>query len=193
MFLALSFTARAADAPAPDETTAAITTLREGLIDSFNKGDIDKLVSYVAPDAVITWQNGEVCKGPEELKAFYQRMMTGDGRIVREVQCQPEVIGRHVYGDWAVSWGNMHDHFVLMDGRNLQLNSVFTATIARRDGRWMVVAFHTSVDAFENPVMKIAIQKMGMWIGFAGLAGGLIFGIVGMRMFGGKKEKAAGE
>src|ERR1700677_1587949 len=180
LFLALSLPgySQSPQTPPSDETTAAITTLREGLIDSFNKGDIDKLLTYLDPDAVVTWQNGEICKGPDEVKAFYQRMMTGDNRIVREVKAAPEVTGRHVYGDWGVSWGNLHDHFVLMDGRDLQMNSTFTATIAKRGDRWLVVAFHTSVNAFDNPVMSLAIQKTGMWIGIAGAVAGLLLGLL---------------
>jgi len=180
LFLALSLPgySQSPQTPPSDETTAAITTLREGLIDSFNKGDIDKLLTYLDPDAVVTWQNGEICKGPDEVKAFYQRMMTGDNRIVREVKAAPEVTGRHVYGDWGVSWGNLHDHFVLMDGRDLQMNSTFTATIAKRGDRWLVVAFHTSVNAFDNPVMSLAIHKTGMWIGIAGAVAGLLLGLL---------------
>jgi hypothetical protein len=102
-------------APATDEATVAITALRENLISSFRKGDIDGILSHLDPSVVVTWQNGEVCNGPEEVKAFYRRTMTGDKPIVREIKSDPKVLGRHVYGDWAVSWGNLGDHFVLND------------------------------------------------------------------------------
>ncbi len=39
---------------------AAINSLRSELVDSFNKGDLDRLLSHLDPDVVVTWQNGEV-------------------------------------------------------------------------------------------------------------------------------------
>ena len=165
------------------EATAAITKLREGLVTSFKKGDIDSLVTYLDPEVVVTWQNGEVCKGPAEVRAFYDRMMTGPKRMVREIQSNPEVIGRHVYGDWAVSWGNLHDQFLLSNGAELSFNSVFTATIAKRGDRWLVVAFHASVNAFDNPVPNAGSQRLAEWVGAAGLFGGLFFGFMARRIF----------
>jgi ketosteroid isomerase-like protein len=165
------------------EATAAITQLREGLVTSFKKRDVDSLLAYLDPQVVVTWQNGEVCKGPDAVRAFYNRMMTGPNPIVRELKSDPEVLGRHVYGDWAVSWGNLHDHFILTDGSDLPFNSVFTATIARRGERWLVTAFHTSINAFDNPVTSLTTRKVGQWTSFGGLAVGLILGLVGARWF----------
>ena len=68
-----------------DEAGAAITKLREGLVASFKTGDIDGIITHLDKDVVVTWQNGEVCRGPEAVKAYHTRMMTGDKRIVREV------------------------------------------------------------------------------------------------------------
>lgn len=190
LLLMLAVPMRGQSPPPADEATAAITQLREGLIANFQKGDVDGLLHYVDPAVVVTWQNGEVCHGPEEVRAFYQRMMSGDHRVVRELKTDPEVLGRHVYGDWAVSWGNLHDHFVLNDGSDLPLNSVFTATIAKRGDRWLVVAFHTSVGAFDNPVLSLAEKKTGWWAGAGGAVLGLMLGIVLMTSWPSRKRAA---
>ncbi len=163
--------------PPTDQPTAEISKLREGLSASFKSGDVDKLLSYLDPNVVVTWQNGEVCRGKDEVKAFYDRMMSGDKRVVREITSEPEVLGRHVYGDWAVSWGNLHDHFVLMDGSDLPFNSNFTATIAKRGDTWLVTAFHASVNAFDNPVLKLGMRKTSIYVGLAAGAVGLLLGI----------------
>ena len=173
-----------------DEAAAAIARLREGLVTSFTKGDIDGLLAFLDPDVVVTWQNGEICRGPDAVRAFYARTMTGDKRVVREIKSEPEVLGRHVYGDWAVSWGNLHDHFVLADGSDLPFNSVFTATIAKRGDRWLVTAFHTSVNVFDNPVLTLATRKTALWVGLSGGAAGLLLGVVGARLLGRKKDAA---
>jgi hypothetical protein len=170
---------------------AAITKLREGLIDSFFKGDIDRALTYLAPDVVVTWQNGEVSHGPEEVRTYYNRMMTGPDRVVREIKAQPVVEGRQIYGDWAVSWGNLHDQFVLTDGRELSLNSRFTITTAKRGDQWLVVSYHASVNAFDNAVLALAVHKTGLWSGIGGVLIGLLVGFVAARTIGRKRVSAA--
>lgn len=160
-----------------DEPTAEISRLREGLAESFRKGDVDKLLTYVDPDVVVTWQNAEVCRGREGVRAFYDRMMNGDKRIVREIKSDPVVLGRHVSDDWAVSWGNLNDHFVLMDGADLPFNSVFTATISKKGDQWFVTAFHVSVNAFDNPVLKTALRKTTTYVALAAGSAGLVVGL----------------
>jgi ketosteroid isomerase-like protein len=166
-----------------DDPTQAITLLRQELIDSFNKGDVDRLLSHLDPEVVITWQNAEVCRGPAQVRAYYDKMMTGPERRVENVSSDPQVDGRQIYGDWAVSTGAMNDRFVLTDGSDLAMNSRFTATIARRGNVWKVSSFHVSVNAFENPILGIAARKAGGWSLTIGLIVGLLIGLIaGMLM-----------
>src|SRR5215813_2941197 len=160
------------------EVDQAITHLREGLIDSFNKGDIDRLLTFLDTNAVVTWQNGEVCEGTAAVKAYYNKMMKGDRPVVSKVTSEPKVLGRHIQGDWAVSWGELNDHFVLTDGGDLPLNSRFTATIAKRPDGWKVSAFHASVNAFSNPITAVAVKKIALVAGIGGIITGVIVGLV---------------
>lgn len=160
-----------------DDPSIAISALRTELIDSFNKGDLDRLLSHLDPDVVVTWQNGEVCRGPQQVKAYYDKMMTGPNRIVQSVSSDPKVTDRHVYGDWAVSWGEMNDHFKLTDGSDLRMGSKFTATIARRGDAWKVTSFHASVNAFDNSILSIAVKKTALWTGVVAGAISLIVGL----------------
>jgi ketosteroid isomerase-like protein len=169
--------------PASVDPTEAITRLREGLVDSFNKRDLERLLSHLDTNVVVTWQNAEVSKGPEGVRAYYQKMMSGDRPVVRSVVAKPEIEGRHVYGDWAVSWGNLNDTFTLNDGKELPFNSRFTATIARRGDRWLVTGFHASVNVFQNPVLTLAAKKLGLIVGIACLLLGAVLGLLLGRFF----------
>ncbi len=181
-----------AQSPATDaEAEAAIGQLRTGLVDSFFKGDIDKALTYLAADVTVTWQNGEVSHGPAEVRAYYNRMMTGPDRVVREIKASPEIEGRHIYGDWAYSWGNLHDEFVLSDGRHLALNSPFTITTAKHGDRWLVTGYHASVNAFDNPILSLAIRKVSMWAGVGGAVAGLLAGLILRGLLGQKKSASA--
>lgn len=173
------------------EANAAIDQLRTGLVDSFFKGDIDRALTYLAPDVVVTWQNGEVSHGPAEVRAYYNRMMTGPDRVVREIKAAPEIEGRHLSGDRAYSWGNLHDRFTLSDGRELALNSRFTIATARYGDRWLVSGYHASVNAFDNPVLTLAIRQTAQWSALIGGAIGLLLGLVGPRLLRRKKSSGA--
>jgi ketosteroid isomerase-like protein len=156
----------------------AIGLMRAELIDSFNKSDIDRLLSHVDPDVIATWQNGEVCHGPDAVRAYYNKMMKTDHPVVARLSINPAVEGRQLNGDWAVSWGNLHDEYVLSDDSRFKLNSNFTATIARRGEVWKVVSFHASVNAFDNPVLGMVAKKTAVWTGAGAGAGGLLLGVV---------------
>jgi ketosteroid isomerase-like protein len=160
------------------EVDKAIARLGEGLIDSFSKGDIERLLTFLDTNVVVTWQNGEVCEGTAAVRAYYDKMMKGEHPLVSKVTSEPKVLGRHVQGDWAVSWGELNDHFLLSDGRDLPLNSHFTATIARRGDSWKVSAFHASVNAFSNPITGQAVKKMALVAGIGGIITGVLVGLV---------------
>src|SRR6267142_3156743 len=158
------------------DSLKAINLLRTELVDSFNKGDVNRLLSHLDPDVVVTWQNGEVCRGPQAVKAYHDRMMAGPNRIVAKLSSNPVVDDRHVYGDWAVSWGNLHDDYELNDGSKFKLDSRFTATIARRGNEWKVTSFHASINAFDNPILGVAEKKVATWAGVIGALVGVVVG-----------------
>ncbi|MBK9395404.1 MAG: nuclear transport factor 2 family protein [Uliginosibacterium sp.] len=49
---------------------------------SINAQDVDRMVAQMHPQATVTWLNGEVSRGHDEIKAYYQRMVKGDQRIL---------------------------------------------------------------------------------------------------------------
>jgi ketosteroid isomerase-like protein len=161
----------------PDPLTA-IGQMRTELIDSFNKGDVERLLSHVDPDVIATWQNGEVCHGTDAVRVYYNKMMKSDHPVVAKLSINPEVTGRQLNGNWAVSWGNLHDEYVLTDGSEFKFNSNFTATIARRGDEWKIVSFHASVNAFDNPILGMAVKKTAAWVGAGAGVGGVLIGVL---------------
>jgi ketosteroid isomerase-like protein len=181
--LTLSYAAVGQSNSTPTDVEQAITHLREGLLDSFNQGDIDRLLTYFDTNAVVTLQDGEVCEGTNAIKAYYERMMKGDHPVASKITAEPKVLGQHLQGDWAISWGDLNDNFVLSDGRQLPLNSHFTATIAKRGDKWLVSSFHASVNAFENPITALAVKKISLIGGIGGIVVGVIVGVVAAGFF----------
>jgi ketosteroid isomerase-like protein len=158
------------------DPTKAIDVMRVELVDAFNKGDLDRLLSHLDSDCVVTWQNGEVCNGPEAVRAYYDKMMKGPNKVVEKVSAAPAVDGRNVHGDWAVSWGKMNDEFELTDGSKFRFDSRFTATIDRHGSEWKVSSFHVSINAFDNPILGMAAKKGATW---AAIIAGAVAALVG--------------
>ena len=77
----------AADDPAHNELRA----LRDDVLDAFNKKDLDRLLSHVHPNVAVTWQNGEVSRGRDGIRAYYKKMMEGPDRVVDSVTAKAEV------------------------------------------------------------------------------------------------------
>ncbi len=174
----LPFTLRAQETQATDTTSVQqINVLRAELIDSFNKRDVDRLLNCLDNDVIVTWQSGEVCKGKQAVKDFYNRMMTGNQSVVESVTCAPIVDGRHIYGDTSVSYGSLGDEFKLRDGTELPLHSHFSATLVKDHDRWLVASFHVSTNMFDNPVLGAPVKKTAFWTGGVALVAWIAAGV----------------
>lgn len=182
----------AASPAAPtDDVSAQIASMRDGMVDAFNKGDLDRLLSHATPDVVVTWQNAEVSHGAAEVRAYHTKMMSGDNRIVKSVTASPVVEGRNVHGDWAVSWGAMNDRFILTDGRDLALNSRFSAVLVKSENAWKVHEIHLSTDAFGGAIVRAAVTTTAKWTGLAAGSGGIVIGLVAGKAWGRRKGSPA--
>ncbi len=155
-----------------------------------NSNDLDRLFSRLDKDCVITWQNAEVSRGPQEVRAYCERMTQGEGRIVDQVTIEPTADDlTHLYGDTGVAFGGSKDHFRLTDGRNFEVSSRWTATVVKKDGRWLLASCQISASMFDNPVMWIAVRQTAYWSGGIAVLAGLILGIGATWLLGRKRSR----
>ncbi len=75
-------TAQPAEDPAHQELRRLKTTMEKAL----NERNLDALVANVDANVVFTTMNGDVCRGPEQIRAYFHKMLTGPGHIVKEVK-----------------------------------------------------------------------------------------------------------
>jgi uncharacterized protein (TIGR02246 family) len=158
-----------------------LRALRDRLLNAVNKRDVNAMVACLTPSVVITWQNGEVVRGPDGLRAYYARMLTGPGHIVESFTTSVNVDELTVlYGDSAgVAFGSAEDHFNLRGGLDFTLHDRWTATVVKQDGQWRIAAVHISSNVFQNPILAAARRTL-MWaaalVGVVGLIVGLLLG-----------------
>lgn len=162
--------------PAPaveDPIHQELREARENIIVAIESRDLERMLVYVHPDVVVTWQNGETTHGIAELRSFYDRLGK-DAFVGYKVPYQPDSLSIIHGGDTAISAGKVVADYQLL-GRDYELTSRWTATLVREDGKWIVAAYHVSLNALDNPILSTA--KSMLWIaGLAGLLAGLLVG-----------------
>jgi ketosteroid isomerase-like protein len=148
-----------------------------------NSNNLEALLALLDDDVVVTWENAEVSRGPQQVRAYYDRMMKGDQRIVESVTIDPTVDElTHLYGDTGVAFGSSKDHFKLTDGRDFVFDTRWTATAVKKNGKWKVASFHASTNTFDNPVLWIAVKRVGLWAGVIAGVLGLVVGFITSRL-----------
>jgi len=177
LFLLPLTMARAADDPHAEDRKELLKVFRE-IEAAINAQSVDRMVMQMAPDATVTWLNGEVSRGHAEIKGYYERMVKGEKRILDRYTTTAKVSAPARFfggGDVAVADGTTEDEFFPVARGPFRLSSNWTSTSAKIDGQWKVVGLHLSSNVFTNPLMDEA--KSAVWYTATGcLAGGFVLG-----------------
>jgi len=173
-----------AAAAASAETAAVhdqLRKLRDEMMAAWQRRDIDGVLAHVDPDVVVTWQNGEVNRGPDAIRRFYKEMLEGEGSILSNLVSTLNVDDLSIlHGpDTAIAFGSIHDEFTFKRavtasaaigaGNTLALTSRWTATLVRKAGEWKLASYHVSANVFSNPVQDLAVKaagRIGAIVGF---------------------------
>jgi ketosteroid isomerase-like protein len=170
-----------------EATHAELRALRDALLEAWQHRDLDGLLKHVAPNVVVTWQNGEVSRGPDGLRKFYDEVLNGPDRVVANIASTLKVDELSIlYGnETAIAFGSIHDELTLNRsiaraaflgaGNVLPLDSRWTASLVKIGGEWKLASYHVSTDAFSNPILSKAVAAGERSALFAGV-GGLIVG-----------------
>lgn len=168
----------------PDaEIHNALRQLKTAMEKALNERDLDTIVAHVDPNVVFTTMNGDVARGPEQIRAYFHKMLTAPGHIVKDVKVSFEVDALTTLygGDTGVALGSSKDHYELTNGDTFDINGRWTCTMVKSGDRWVIAAFHYSADVFRNPVVdrwRKAVWTVGIGAGLVALIIGLLLGRV---------------
>jgi uncharacterized protein (TIGR02246 family) len=166
--------------PPEDPAHAELRTLRDGVIDAFNKKDLDKMLTFVHPNVVVVWQNGEVSRGRQGVRDYYKKMMEGPDRVVDSVraQAEPKELTILYDGRHGLCYGDLDEDFKLANGTEFHLPNRWTATLVKEDGRWLIAGLHVSANVFDNPIQQMIIKRVTWWTGAVALVFGVALGVL---------------
>lgn len=171
-----------------------LRALRDGLMDAINKGDIERELTYLDTNVVITWHNAEVSRGREGVRAYYNRLTGGPNKLVEKFSGEVKVDELTIlYGEnTGISFGSSVEHFVLTGGRKFDLNGRWTATLVKDNGKWLIASLHVSTNIFDNAMLDLEKKRAFEYIVVAlvlGVSVGFFWGL--RRRIGAQKPKAA--
>lgn len=161
-----------ADDDAHAEDRKQLLALMAEVEAGINAQSADRLAAMMSDDVTVTWLNAEVSRGRDEVKAYYGRMVGGEGTILSKYTTKVALgAPARFYGDVAVAEGTADDEFFPHARGPFHLDSRWSSTMRKIDGQWKIVTLNLSTNVFTNPLMAEA----GRWIWIAG-AGGFVAG-----------------
>lgn len=166
-------------AVSPDALHDELRRLRDEVLAGIERGDFEAIAPHLHPNVVFTPMNGEVCRGPQEIRAYFDKMLKGEKPVVKSVRFDLEVDRlTDLYGDTGLAFGSSNDHYTLTNGMEFPVGTRWTCALARENGRWLITAFHASANVFDNPILERSRQGAMLKGGGIGLVAGLALGVL---------------
>jgi hypothetical protein len=173
--------------PAENPNHQELRQMRDELLTAMNKGDMEGTLKYLTTNVVITWQNAEVSRGHDGVRAYYNRVMTGPNRILDGFNCNisPDEL-TILYGDnMGICYGSSDEHYKLANGKDLNVKGRWTSTLVKENGHWLVASLHCSTDLFDNVILNLA--RKATW---AAAVFGFVIGILIGFFLGWRRRRA---
>jgi hypothetical protein len=138
----------------------------------------------MAPEATVTWLNGEVSRGHDEVRAYYQRMVKGEQRILDRYLTTAKLgASARFFGTarWRWPTGRWWTSSSRWPEDRSRSNSNWTSTSAKIGDQWQVVSLHLSANVFTNSLLAEAERGDLVCRGGRRLAGLLLGWLLGRR------------
>lgn len=176
LFLAMSLVIDAQDPRAEDRK--ALLKILDEVQAGINTQNVEGILKQMDPGATVTWWNGEVSHGEKEIRAYYQKMMKDEGRILDRMTVNAKLDGHARFlgdGSIAIADGSSEDEFFPKIRGPFKLNSRWSSTVAKIDGQWKIVNMHLSANVFTNSLIAEALRS-ALYVGVGALLVGALLG-----------------
>jgi ketosteroid isomerase-like protein len=157
------------------------------MLDAMKKGDIERELTYLHPNVVVTWQNAQVSRGRDGVRDYLNHMLKGSNKVVSSFNTDINVDELTILygGDTGISFGSSREQIGFAGGSSVDYNGRWSATLVKEDGKWLIASLHASTNLFDNPFLATARRVM-----YGVGAGALIIGLA-LGFFLGRRRKGA--
>ncbi len=174
------------------------------MLQAWDARDLDRLLSYVDENVVVTWQNTDVNRGHDGVRRFYQEMVGGKNPVLSNITSELTVDELSIIhgGDTAIAFGSMKNTMsfgqtlaklpLVEKGMDISLTSRWTATLVRKDDGWKLASYHTSADLFDNPVLSLASGSLFQLATITAVIGAALGALIVFLLMRRRRRVAAG-
>ena len=156
-----------------------IRAIRDEILAAIAKGDFDAIVPHLHPNVVFTPMNNDVCRGPEAVRAYFNRMLKGPDAVLKSVRFDMKVDRlTDLYGDTGLAFGDSDAVYTLRNGIELPVTTRWTCALVRQDGRFKIAAFQASPNAFDNTILLQKTRAASFRGAGIGAVVGLLVGLI---------------
>jgi ketosteroid isomerase-like protein len=161
-----------------------------GIQQAVNSEEYGNLAQYFHENLTITTINQEVISTRAEIEPYFDKWF-GPGGYLKTLKMSLEADDlTEFYADktFGIVRGSGEEDYVLSDSRSFPMKTRWTATVINdTDGKWRILTLHIGTDFLDNPILAVA-EESTKYIGIAGGAAGLVFGILLMFLLGRRKR-----
>src|SRR5258708_36884332 len=97
-----------------DDRQALLKILSE-VEKAINAQDVNGILAQMRPDCTVIWWNAEVSRGHDQIRAYYNKMMKDDGRLITKYDTVAKLSEHARFvgstGDVAFDGGSMRDTY----------------------------------------------------------------------------------
>ena len=154
---------------------------------AINNKDMASVRPHLTADSVVTFQDTTVVRGPAEIEAYFNRMLSGGASVLKGISVTAEVgaPATFISDDIATAYGHTVDRFEFRTGNTMDLRTAWSSVVFRENGQWYLASVHFSNNLFDNPLLNGARRMV--WIaGVIGLVAGLVLMAIAWRIRGGR-------
>jgi len=157
-----------------------------GIQEAVNSEEYGNLAQYFHENLTITTINQEVISTRAEIEPYFDKWF-GPGGYLQTLRMSLEADDlTEFYADktFGIVRGSGEEDYVLSDSRSFPMKTRWTATVIKdTDEQWRILTLHIGTDFLDNPILAVA-EDSAKYFGAAGVAAGLVFGILIMFLLG---------
>jgi ketosteroid isomerase-like protein len=174
---------------ARNEDHEKLRALQAKVVDAFNKRDFKTLASCFTGDFAITTIDQTTLSSPSEIEKYSNKVFKSPDSIVTNLKVSPEpdIQAKFVDADNGFCYGKNHGIYTLKNGRQVTIDSRWTAMLHRENGGWKIASLHGGVNFINNPVLARG-EKAAMSALLIGFSAGVVLAIVGCGIFSSRKR-----
>lgn len=161
------------------EDRRQLQALLESVRNAVNTRDLKVLNECFSENFSATMIDQKIVTTRKGLEDYYREVFTGEKAMVKSLVIAPEAEAiTRIYDErFGTVYGRNLEKYELTDGKKFTIQSRWTASVVKTDGRWKIAAIHNGVNFVDNPVLT-ETRKSRKYFLAIGLVAGLAAGIL---------------